>query len=64
MWCSAARRELKRRAWRYDEIAVELEAAGRARVMEATGGFTVPQIIIDGVPIGGYREFIKWAGSR
>jgi glutaredoxin 3 len=28
----------------------------RRRLVELTGGWTVPQILIDGRPIGGYTE--------
>ena len=34
----------------------EQRIAGRQRLLDLTGGWTVPQIVIDGEPIGGYTE--------
>ena len=34
----------------------------KALLMDLTGGWTVPQILIDGRPIGGYAEL--WALER
>jgi glutaredoxin 3 len=44
----------------YEEI--ELEDDGfRARLHQLTGAWTVPQILIDEVPIGGYTELWRLA---
>ncbi len=40
----------------YEEIALDDDPAFRQTVHDLTGGWTVPQILIDGVPIGGYTE--------
>ena len=40
----------------YEEISLDDEPAFRSRLFELTGGWTVPQILIDGMPIGGYTE--------
>jgi glutaredoxin 3 len=40
----------------YEEIRVDDDPGFRLHVHELTGGWTVPQIVIDGDPIGGYAE--------
>ena len=40
----------------YEEISLDDDPAFRQRLLELTGGWTVPQIVIDGRPIGGYAE--------
>jgi glutaredoxin 3 len=40
----------------YDEIHLDDDPAFRATLQDLTGGWTVPQILIDGQPIGGYTE--------
>lgn len=40
----------------YEEISMEDDPQFRQRLFELTGGWTVPQIVIDGKPIGGYVE--------
>jgi glutaredoxin 3 len=58
-WCSycvAARHLLQAKDVAIDEIDVGAELSFRQIVFEATGGWTVPQIVIGGRPIGGYME--------
>jgi len=40
----------------YEEINLDDDPRFRQRLFELTGGWTVPQIVIDGIPIGGYVE--------
>ena len=40
----------------YDEISLDDDPHFRQKVFDRTGGWTVPQILIDGRPIGGYTE--------
>jgi glutaredoxin 3 len=40
----------------YEEISLDDDPAFRRNVFDLTGGWTVPQILIDGTPIGGYTE--------
>ena len=40
----------------YEEIALDDDPGFRARIHALTGARTVPQILIDGDPIGGYTE--------
>ena len=55
-YCERAKTLLRDRGLDYEEIRVDEDPNFRARVQEQTGGWTVPQIVIDGEPIGGYRE--------
>ncbi|MGI8412630.1 MAG: glutaredoxin domain-containing protein [Solirubrobacteraceae bacterium] len=51
--CVRARSLLKRRGLAFREIDGTQTPDFRARLADLTGGFTVPQIVIDGTPIGG-----------
>ena len=55
-YCVRAKALLEGKQIPYEEIAVDGDAAFRQRLSELTGGWTVPQIVIDGEPIGGYTE--------
>ena len=58
-YCERAKALLRKRGLDYHEIRVDTEPDFRAKLEELTGGWTVPQILIDGRPIGGYSEL--WA---
>lgn len=45
---------LKKKGLPYEDILVGNDPALRQRMQELSGGWTVPQIFIDGVPIGGF----------
>jgi glutaredoxin 3 len=55
-YCVRAKALLDSRGLRYEEISLDDDPAFRQRLEELTGGCTVPQILIDGEPIGGYTE--------
>ena len=55
-YCVRARSLLEAKGLAYEEIALDGEPAFRQRIFDLTGGWTVPQILIDGDPIGGYTE--------
>lgn len=55
-YCVRAKSLLRSRGIDYEEIDLGDDPAFRARLNELTGGWTVPQILIDGRPIGGYAE--------
>ncbi len=38
------------------DLALDDDPAFRQRLLDLTGGWTVPQILIDGEPVGGYTE--------
>ena len=55
-YCVRAKALLDGRGLAYEEIHLDDDAAFRQRLFDLTGGWTVPQILIDGRPIGGYTE--------
>jgi glutaredoxin 3 len=55
-YCVRAKALLESRGIEFDEIELDDDLGFRQRLMELTGGWTVPQIVIDGQPIGGYTE--------
>jgi len=55
-YCVRAKTLLDSRGLPYEEVALDDDPGFRQTVLEATGGWTVPQIVIDGRPIGGYTE--------
>jgi glutaredoxin 3 len=55
-YCVRAKTLLDAKRIDYEEILLDDDPAFRQRLHELTGGWTVPQIVIDGTPIGGYTE--------
>ena len=55
-YCVRAKTLLDGKGIEYEEIAMDDDPGFRAHLLELTGGWTVPQILIDGNPIGGYTE--------
>jgi glutaredoxin 3 len=55
-YCVRAKALLQSRGLDYEEIQVDGDPAFRQKLFDLTGGWTVPQILIDGDPIGGYTE--------
>jgi glutaredoxin len=61
-WCSSciyAKRLLSERGLECEEINIEENGGSRDDLFKLTGGRTVPQIIIDEKPIGGYDDLLK-----
>ena len=61
-YCIRAKALLDRRGLEYEEILMDDDPAFRQKLLEMTGRWTVPQIFIDDVPIGGYTEL--WCLDR
>jgi glutaredoxin 3 len=55
-YCQRAKALLERRGLPYKEISVDGDPAFRQMLFDRTGGWTVPQVLLDGRPIGGYSE--------
>ncbi len=55
-YCVRAKALLKQRGLEFEEIRLDDDPTFRSRLEELTGGWTVPQIVIDDRPIGGYSE--------
>lgn len=59
-YCVRAKALLKRKGLEFEEIDVTDDGDARARMVELTGGRrTVPQIFVDGEPLGGYDELAR-----
>ena len=43
----------------YEEINIEEQGMTREDLVKLTGGFTVPQIIINDKPIGGFDKLLQ-----
>ena len=55
-FCDRAKALLEEHGLAYEEIRVDDDPSFRDRLLELTGRWTVPQILIDGRPVGGYVE--------
>jgi glutaredoxin 3 len=58
-YCVRAKTLLDGKGLDYDEVNLDDDPGFRQRLFDLTGGWTVPQILIDGRPIGGYVELWK-----
>ena len=47
----------------YEEINIEREGLSRDDLVKLTGGYTVPQIIFNENPIGGFNELLQFNKS-
>jgi glutaredoxin 3 len=55
-YCDRAKALLRERGLPYEEVRVDHDPAFRAKLLDLTGRWTVPQILVDGQPIGGFLE--------
>jgi len=55
-YCRTAKTLLDRRGVPYEEINLAKDADGREMLVAKTGMMTFPQVILDGVAIGGFQE--------
>jgi glutaredoxin 3 len=55
-YCVRAKTLMASRGIPYEEIPLDDDPGFRQTVFDATGGWTVPQILVNGKPIGGYTE--------
>ncbi len=55
-FCIRAKALLDARDLDFDEVSLDDDAAFRQRVWDLGGQWTVPLVVIDGDPIGGYQE--------
>jgi glutaredoxin 3 len=58
-YCQRAKVLLESRGLVYEEIRMDDDPAFRAKIRDLTGHWTVPQILIDDEPIGGYVELLQ-----
>ena len=57
-YCANTKRFLDEKGIEYEEINIESVGMSREDLEKITGGRTVPQIVIDDMPIGGYEDLI------
>jgi glutaredoxin 3 len=58
-YCVLAKKLLDERGLEYEEINLDDEPAFRQKLFDLTGRWTVPQVLIDDHPIGGYVELYR-----
>jgi len=58
-FCYAAKNLLAKRGLAYEEISLSDNPSVEQEMRKLTGGRTVPQIVIDGRPIGAYTELVE-----
>jgi glutaredoxin 3 len=58
-FCFAAKNLLTKRGLDYEEISILDDVEAEQQMRELTGRTSVPQILIDGKPIGGYSELVE-----
>jgi glutaredoxin 3 len=57
-FCTSAKKLLAKREIEYTEINLARDPDGRDQLIEKTGMYTFPQIVIDGESIGGFQELL------
>ncbi len=57
-YCSMAKRLFDEQNISYEEIDIEAENMSREEMEKIGKGSTVPQILIDGTPIGSYDDLL------
>lgn len=58
-YCSAARMLLKKKNIDYEDLSIMDDGERRAEMENKSGGRTVPQILIDDRPIGGFDDLYE-----
>lgn len=61
-YCKAAKRFFEQNNWNYEEIDIEKVGISRQDLLKVGKGMSVPQIVIDGKPIGGYDDLMRLYG--
>ena len=56
--CNAAKKLLDDIGLSYEEINIEDAGISRDNLLKLTGGYTVPQIIVNNEPIGGFDKLL------
>ena len=62
-YCKAAKQLLNSRGFNFSEINLEEKGLDREDLFELTGGRTVPQILMNDNPIGGFDDLQKLDAS-
>jgi glutaredoxin 3 len=57
-FCMSAKKLLAKREIAYTEINLARDPDGRQALIDKTGMYTFPQVVIDGESIGGFQELL------
>ncbi len=57
-YCTAALRLLREKGVAFEHVDATGDPSTRRWLVEVTGRHTVPQVFIDGRPVGGYTELV------
>ena len=63
-FCVRAKTLLDSRGLTYEEISLDDDAGFRQRLVDETGGWTVPQITVGATRVGGYSELKRLGLER
>jgi glutaredoxin 3 len=55
-WCDRAKALLTARGIAFENVNIDDEPDFRQKLVDLTGGYTVPQIVIGEQPIGGFQQ--------
>jgi glutaredoxin 3 len=58
-FCYAAKTLLAKRGLEFEEISLSGNSSAEQEMQQLTGRRTVPQILINNKPIGGYNELVE-----
>ena len=58
-YCYAAKNLLAKRGLSFEEIGLTGDTLAEQEMRDLTGRTTVPQILINGTPVGGYTDLIE-----
>ena len=58
--CKSAKRFLSDHGFDFKEIDIEKEDISREQMASMTKGLTVPQIVINSEPIGGFEDLLEY----
>ena len=62
-YCMRAKELLEANDLPYEEVPLDGDPQFRRKLFELTGGWTVPQIVVDGETVGGYSELWRLVRS-
>ncbi len=58
-YCVLAKRFFDEKGLIYEEVNIEKQGISREEMMKLTKGYSVPQIVINNTPIGGYDSLMR-----
>ena len=61
--CISAKRLLEEKNIDFEEVNIDEEEISREKLFEITGGMSVPQIVINNKPIGGFEHLMELSQS-